>query len=98
MSTLFRNYTSEPGFTEDFHRVRDFLVRINRTNPILYDFEWGRWEWAFSLPYLDTSNLSKIGTWGQSKPMLAHRSNSIIALAFARYRPVHFGKLMQRSE
>ena len=63
MSTQFRTYTSEPGFTDDFLRVRDFLVRINRKNPIQYDFEWGRWEWAFSLPYLDTANLSKIGIW-----------------------------------
>jgi GNAT superfamily N-acetyltransferase len=63
MAIQCRNYTREPGFTEDFHKVRDFLVRINRKNPIRYDFEWGRWEWAFSLPYLDTSSLSKIGIW-----------------------------------
>ncbi|MBN1317775.1 MAG: GNAT family N-acetyltransferase [Anaerolineales bacterium] len=63
MPILFRNFTNEPGFSADFHRVRDFLVRINRKNPIRYGFEWGRWEWAFSLPYLDTTHLSKIGVW-----------------------------------
>lgn len=71
MSIRFRNYTSEPGFTEDFHKVRDFLVRVNRKNPIQYDFEWGRWEWAFSLPYLDTSNLSKIGIWESDHTIVA---------------------------
>ena len=71
MSTHFRNYISEPGFTEDFYKVRDFLVRINRKNPIQYDFEWGRWEWAFSLPFLDTSNLSKIGIWEDNNTIVA---------------------------
>ncbi len=79
MSTQFRPYTSEPGFTEDFHRVRDFLVRINRKNPILYDFEWGRWEWAFSLPFLDTENLSRIGVW--------EHDGEIVALATYEERP-----------
>ena len=63
MSIQFRNYTHDSGFTADFHAVRKFLVRINQKNPIQYGFEWGRWEWAFSLPYLDTSSLSKIGIW-----------------------------------
>ena len=71
MPTQFRTYTGEPGFTDDFLRVRDFLVRINRKNPILYDFEWGRWEWAFSLPYLDTANLSKIGIWEANGEIVA---------------------------
>jgi predicted N-acetyltransferase YhbS len=71
MATEFRNYTSETGFTNDFHRVRDFLVRINRRNPIQYDFEWGRWEWAFSLPCLETENLSKIGIWEDDGEIVA---------------------------
>lgn len=71
MSISFRNYSAEPGFSEDFHRVRDFLVRINRRNPIRYHFEWGRWEWAFSLPFLDTANLSKIGLWQQNAEIVA---------------------------
>jgi GNAT superfamily N-acetyltransferase len=71
MTAVFRNFTSQPGFTEDFHRVREFLVRINALNPIHYDFEWGRWEWGFSLPYLDTTNLSKIGVWEDNDKIVA---------------------------
>ena len=71
MSTKFRNYTHETGFTDDFHAVRDFLVRINRSNPIQYNFEWGRWEWAFSLPYLDTANQSKMGVWEDNGRIVA---------------------------
>ena len=50
MSIQFRNYTNESGFTEDFQAVRKFLIRVNEKKPIQYDFLWGRWEWAFSLP------------------------------------------------
>ena len=63
MAIIQRRYTSEEGFTDDFEKVRRFLVRINRTNPIGYHFEWGRWEWAFCLPNLDTSRLGDIGIW-----------------------------------
>lgn len=71
MSLSFRNYGAEPGFSDDFHKVRNFLVRINQKNPIQYHFEWGRWEWAFSLPFLDTTNLSKIGLWQDNGKIVA---------------------------
>jgi len=71
MTAKFRNYTSEAGFTDDFHAVKDFLVRINAESPIQYDFVWGRWEWAFSLPYLDSSSLSKIGVWEDNGQIVA---------------------------
>jgi len=64
MTTKFRNYTSMPGFTEDFHRVRDFLVRINQERVTTPGFLWARWEWMFSQPlYYDFNSLSKIGVW-----------------------------------
>jgi len=71
MTIKFRNYTSEPGFTDDFHCVRQFLVRLNAKNPIQYGFEWGRWEWGFSLDFQDTSNLSKIGLWEEDGEIIA---------------------------
>lgn len=71
MAIVFRNYTSEFGFTEDFHKVRDFLVRINKDKVITPNFLWGRWEWMFSLPYMDKSALSKIGIWEDEDKILA---------------------------
>ncbi len=71
MTAQFRNYTSKAGFTDDFHAVKDFLVRINAKNPIQHDFEWGRWEWAFSLPCLNESSLSKIGVWEDNGQIVA---------------------------
>lgn len=71
MTVGFRNYTKEAGFTVDFHNVRDFLIRINSEEVITPGFLWGRWEWAFSLPYLDTDKLSKIGIWEDNGKIVA---------------------------
>lgn len=64
MAIYFKNYTSEKGFTKEYQRVWDFLVRINREKIIDEGFLWGRWEWMFSLQsYFDGDNLGKIGLW-----------------------------------
>ena len=73
MKTSFRNYTSQMRFTEDYNKVREFLVRINKDEPISPNFLWGRWEWMFSLPYLDEDNINRIGIW--------EANNQIVALA-----------------
>lgn len=64
-------YPATPGFTDEFHRVRDFLVRINQGAPATPGFLWGRWEWMFSLPYLDTSSLPRIGIWERDGQIVA---------------------------
>lgn len=66
-----RQYTSEPGFTGDFHKVRDFLIRVNEQKMITTDFTWERWEWIFSLPYMDKSRLSNIGLWEEGNRVVA---------------------------
>lgn len=64
MTITQRQYIAEPGFTEDYHRVKAFLKRIYKD-----DFNspqswiWNRWEWMFSLPNLDESQLNRIGIW-----------------------------------
>ncbi len=63
MTASFREYSHQPGFTQDFHAVREFLLRINQPMVTTPNFLWGRWEWAFSLPYLDTKSLNRIGIW-----------------------------------
>jgi GNAT superfamily N-acetyltransferase len=73
MAIIFKNYPSVPGFTETFKEVRDFLIRINTDNLSTPNFVWGRWEWMFSLPYLQTEHLNKIGLWKDD--------DSIVALA-----------------
>lgn len=63
MNAKFRNYTSKAGFSNDYHKVREFLIRINQEKVTTPNFLWGRWELMFSLPYLDKLSLSKIGLW-----------------------------------
>jgi GNAT superfamily N-acetyltransferase len=74
MPVQFRSYTDETGFSEDFHRVWEFLVRINQKKVVDEGFLWGRWEWMFCLErYLDQEHLSRIGIWEEN--------NLIVALA-----------------
>lgn len=63
MTVQARRYTSTPGFTDDFFRVRDFLRRINKPSVVTPGFLWARWEWAFCLPYQDRAALDRIGLW-----------------------------------
>lgn len=62
-ATTKRAFTSEPGYTQDFVEVRDFLLRINADEVRTPGFLWARWEWAFALPFLDTTALDRIGVW-----------------------------------
>lgn len=68
-----RPYTAAPGFTPDFFAVRDFLVRLNADEVRSPGFLWARWEWAFALPFQDTSALDRIGVW--------ERDGTVVALA-----------------
>ncbi len=58
MSIRFRNYTEQAGITEDYHQVRDFLVKLGHT-----EFTYARWDWMATHGYLDKSAVRKIGLW-----------------------------------
>lgn len=90
MKAIFRNYTQAMRFTEDFHKVWDFLVRINETELNTLNYLWSRWEWGFSLPFLDENNLDKIGLWeadGQVVGLATYESG--LGEAFLVYDPAH---------
>ncbi|MBN2627877.1 MAG: GNAT family N-acetyltransferase [Spirochaetales bacterium] len=71
MSVTFRNFNDEKMFSPDFLMVRDFLMDINRNDLHFSDFTWERWEWIFSLPYMDQSRLSSMGLWEEEKGLVA---------------------------
>ena len=71
MTVTSRSYTSQPGFSPDFHRVRDFLVRINDPALLTPDFPWARWQWAFSLPRHDEQHLDRITVWEDDGTIVA---------------------------
>ncbi len=61
------NYPLYSGFGTAFSEVRDFLFRIQEEKEASPNFPWGRWEWMFSLPYLETNRLDQIGIWRAEK-------------------------------
>ena len=71
MKAVFKNYTDKMRFTADYIKVHEFLIRVNKNEPISPNFLWGRWEWMFSLPYLDEENINKIGVWEANDQIVA---------------------------
>jgi len=59
----FKTYTNTPFFTEDYKKVRDFLIRVNRDRILNPRMLWGAWEWAVTHGGRDQENLDKIGLW-----------------------------------
>lgn len=53
-----RNYTDQAGITEDYIKVRDFLIKRGYC-----EFVYARWDWMITHSYLDQSNLNKIRLW-----------------------------------
>jgi GNAT superfamily N-acetyltransferase len=65
-------------FSPLFLRVSAFLAGIQKHEPRKIDYPWGRWEWMFSLPYLDGSHLRDVGVWeadGVIVALLTHESD-----------------------
>lgn len=66
MSIVMRNYPSEPLFTSDYGKVREFFRGLNRESLAYPGFPWGRWEWMTTHAMLDRSALGKIGLWEEN--------------------------------
>lgn len=58
MGIKFRNYTKVAGITEDYFKVREFLVKLGYK-----EFTYTRWDWMTTHGYLDKSVVGKIGLW-----------------------------------
>lgn len=56
MNIKFRNYTTQAGITEDYHKVRAFFVKLGYA-----EFTYTRWDWMTTHGYLDRSAVGKIG-------------------------------------
>ncbi len=70
----FRNFTNNNGygdFGDSFLEVAAFLARLHQDEPLPLAYPWGRWEWMFSLCYLDKQHLDKIGIWEDEDKIIA---------------------------
>ena len=63
MPVNMRHYSSEPLFSKDYYKVRQFLRAINQDRLSTPGFTWGRWEWMTTHSMLDRSSLNRIGLW-----------------------------------
>ncbi|MBN2300100.1 MAG: GNAT family N-acetyltransferase [Acholeplasmataceae bacterium] len=50
-------------FSKDFMKVSAFLAEFHRDELVPMSYPWGRWEWMFSLPFLDADHIDNIGVW-----------------------------------
>jgi len=71
MSVTFRNYSAEPFFTDDYIKVREFLMRINKEKLYTPRFLWGAWEWAVTHGSREQNHLDKIGLWEDDGKLVA---------------------------
>ena len=87
MSLHFRNYTKEPGITEDYFLVRDFLVNLGYA-----EFTYARWDWMTTHPCLDPSALGRIGLWEDERGIAGLATvDCRPGEAFCLARPEHCG-------
>ena len=71
MAVTLRKYSPEPFFTEDYKKVRDFLIRINAERIYTSRMLWGAWEWAVTHQERDQNNLDRIGLWEDNGKLVA---------------------------
>lgn len=72
MSVQIRSYNNIAGYSEDFLKVCNFLIRINQEKVTTPNYLWARWVWQFG-PYMSMENLSHIG--------IAEDNETIVGLA-----------------
>ncbi len=61
MSITFRNYTKVPGITDDYYKVRSFIIKLGYT-----EFTYARWDWMVTHSYLEKDAMCKIGIWEEA--------------------------------
>jgi GNAT superfamily N-acetyltransferase len=71
MKIEFRNYENDSRFGSDYHKVCDFLNRINQGKVITPNFLWARWVWMISRPVDNENQKNGIGIWEDEGKIVA---------------------------
>ena len=66
MPPSFRNYTSIAGITDDYFKVRTFLLKLGYS-----EFVYARWDWMATHSYLDKTAVGKIGIWEEKDEIVS---------------------------
>jgi len=70
MSVTFRNYSDKTTYSDDYRKVRDFLIRINTEKLTTPRMLWGAWDWARPF-YWNNEDADKIGLWEDNGKLVA---------------------------
>ena len=72
MDINLRNFNKETGYSKDFLKVRDFIIRINGEDLLCPNFDWARWEWVHKdICFEKADILPKIGIWEDGGKIVA---------------------------
>src|SRR5690242_18952830 len=71
MNIKFRNYENDTRFGQDYYKVCDFLVRIDKGKMVTPNFQWGRWVWMISRPVDNENQKNRIGIWEDDGEIVA---------------------------
>lgn len=58
MTIKLRNYIGKAGITEDYYKIREFLLNLGYS-----EYTYARWDWMISHSYLEKEAINKIGIW-----------------------------------
>jgi GNAT superfamily N-acetyltransferase len=71
MVISFKKYSSKHGFTQEFEKVRKFLIEVNKDKMINTNFLWARWEWAMSGRHFSGESPENNGLWYDGERIVA---------------------------
>ncbi|QNO15310.1 GNAT family N-acetyltransferase [Alkalicella caledoniensis] len=71
MTIKFRNYVQKERFGSDYHKVIEFLKRINQEEVVRPNFQWSRWAWFISRPLDNEEQKNLIGLWEDEGKIVA---------------------------
>ena len=87
MPPAFRNYTNIAGITDDYFKVRDFLLNLGYS-----EFSYARWDWMATHSYLDKIAVGKIGIWEENDEIVGVATfDTVPGTAFCLTNPNYRG-------
>ena len=87
MPPHLRNYTNIAGITEDYFKVREFLLRLGYS-----EFVYARWDWMITHGYLDKTAVGKIGIWEENGEIVGIATfDTRLGVGYCLTHPDHWG-------
>ena len=87
MPAVFRHYTNIAGITDDYFKVRAFLLNLGYS-----EFVYARWDWMATHSYLDKTAIGKIGIWEENGEIVGIATfDTVPGTAFCLTKPNYRG-------